>query len=50
MISITRETVWLMGIDPVATGNLLRDMRCKANLSQEGLSWLFEKAVIQLPE
>lgn len=44
MISITRETAWLMGIDPVATGNLLRDMRCKANLSQEGLSWLFEKA------
>lgn len=44
MISITRKTAWLMGIDPVATGNLLRNMRRKENLSQEKLSWLFEEA------
>lgn len=41
--TINYADAWLMGIDPDATGKQLRSKRCSFNLTQEGLSELFEK-------
>ena len=42
-LSIPAYTSWLMGVDPVATGNMLRSRRVASHLTQEDLSELFER-------
>lgn len=43
-ITINPKTAWLMGVDPVATGEKLQTKRTGFNLTREGLSVLLEEA------
>lgn len=42
-VTINYATAWLMGVNPVATGEQLRKLRREHNLTQEQLSELFEQ-------
>ncbi len=42
-VTINYATSWLMGIDPIATGSQLKKLRRDHNITQEGLSELFEQ-------
>lgn len=44
MVSINYARAWLMGIDPIATGQQLKKQRRAHHLTQEQLSELFEQA------
>lgn len=43
-ITINPKTAWLMGVDPVATGEKLQTKRTEFNLTREQLSELFSQA------
>ena len=42
-LKLTRETAWMVGADPVATGKRLKKLRKEYNLTQEELSERFER-------
>lgn len=42
-VTINYATAWLMGIDPIATGKQLKELRRSHHLTQEYLSELFEQ-------
>lgn len=42
-ITINPKTVWLMGVDPVATGVRLQNKRTEFSLTRERLSGLFDE-------
>ena len=45
-LKIDYEKAWFMGIDPIATGKQLRQMRRQYCETQESLSALFSEGVV----